>query len=241
MHSMGKMLAELHAMLKLHEKGAKRKAKGKNKLAYAPKTKIPSPPTRDNSAKDSICYHRKEVGYRRRNYPSYHAALKRKGYAYMASTSGSRKLKHGALSMYMGNGMRAAVEAIRSFDLILSSGLIILCERQDNWKCVLTRLIDDLLALDSKVRFDISDRRLELTATFSIPTYSEVLDIVAAFKANGTFVYHSTEILLIVRSHSLLAEILTLKGYLSTASKTEHFRRSFFLNVWTSCIDLASA
>ncbi|GJY66558.1 hypothetical protein Tco_0468796 [Tanacetum coccineum] len=45
------------------------------------------------------------------------------------------------------------------------------CERQDKWKCVLTRLIDDLLALDSKVRFDISDRRLELTATFSIPTY----------------------------------------------------------------------
>ncbi|GJZ40174.1 hypothetical protein Tco_0586737 [Tanacetum coccineum] len=38
---------------------------------------------------------------------------------------------------------------------------------------VLRRLIDDLLALDSKVRFDISDRRLELTATFSIPTYSD--------------------------------------------------------------------
>ncbi|GKA33710.1 hypothetical protein Tco_0720139, partial [Tanacetum coccineum] len=51
-----------------------------------------------------------------------------------------------------------------------------LCERQDKWKCVLTRLIDDLLALDSKVRFDISDRRLELTATFSIPTYSEKLE-----------------------------------------------------------------
>ncbi|GJY17492.1 retrotransposon protein, putative, ty1-copia subclass [Tanacetum coccineum] len=32
---------------------------------------------------------------------------------------GSTRLKHGALSLYMGNGMRAAVEAIRSFDLIL--------------------------------------------------------------------------------------------------------------------------
>ncbi|GJR11996.1 retrotransposon protein, putative, ty1-copia subclass [Tanacetum coccineum] len=32
---------------------------------------------------------------------------------------GSRKLKHGALSMYMGNGMRASVEAIGSFDLVL--------------------------------------------------------------------------------------------------------------------------
>ncbi|GJS91930.1 zinc finger, CCHC-type containing protein [Tanacetum coccineum] len=36
----------------------------------------------------------------------------------------SRKLKYGALSLYIGNGMREAVEAIGSFDLILPSGLI---------------------------------------------------------------------------------------------------------------------
>ncbi|GJT41240.1 retrotransposon protein, putative, ty1-copia subclass [Tanacetum coccineum] len=127
----GRRLAELHAMLKLHEKGipkkaetpavlviqegkiqkdtkkpqgAKGNAKGKNKLAYAPKTKIPPPPKRDNLAKDSICHHSRLViqGLRR-----------------------SKKLKHGALSLYIGNGMRATVEAIRSFDLILPSGLII--------------------------------------------------------------------------------------------------------------------
>ncbi|GKB15259.1 hypothetical protein Tco_0849182 [Tanacetum coccineum] len=46
-------------------------------------------------------------------------------------------------------------------------------ERQENWKCVLTRLIDDLLALDSIVRLGSSDQRLELTATFSISTDSE--------------------------------------------------------------------
>ncbi|GJV95740.1 putative ribonuclease H-like domain-containing protein [Tanacetum coccineum] len=40
----------------------------------------------------------------------------------------SRKLKHGALSLYMGNGMRAAVEAIGSFDLILPSGLIVVLD-----------------------------------------------------------------------------------------------------------------
>ncbi|GKB71171.1 retrotransposon protein, putative, ty1-copia subclass [Tanacetum coccineum] len=40
----------------------------------------------------------------------------------------SRKLKHGALSLYMGNGMRATVEAIRSFDLVLPSGLIIVLD-----------------------------------------------------------------------------------------------------------------
>ncbi|GJR94407.1 hypothetical protein Tco_0266581 [Tanacetum coccineum] len=80
MNSMGKMIAELHAMLKLYEKGipkkaktlvvlairegkiqkdkkklraAKSKDKGKNKLAYAPKPKIPPPPKRDNPSVSS--------------------------------------------------------------------------------------------------------------------------------------------------------------------------------------------
>ncbi|GKD95086.1 retrotransposon protein, putative, ty1-copia subclass [Tanacetum coccineum] len=131
MHNMGKTIAELHAMLKLHEKGISKKAvtpavlalregkiqndkkkprgakgkdKGKNKIAYAPKPNIPPPPKRDNLAKDSVCHHCKE-------------GLKE-----------SRKLKHRALSLYMGNGMRAIVEAIRSFDLILPSGLIIVLD-----------------------------------------------------------------------------------------------------------------
>ncbi|GKA81727.1 zinc finger, CCHC-type containing protein [Tanacetum coccineum] len=188
MHSMRKTLAELHVMLKLHEKGilkkaetpvvlairegkihnnrkkpqgAKGKAKGKNKLAYAPNTKILPSSKRDNLAKDSICHHCKEVGHWRRNCPSYHAELKKRKNASEAGTSGiftielyafpnntwvydtgcgthicntsqglkgSRKLKHGALGLYMGNRMRATVEAIRSFDLIFSSGLIIVLD-----------------------------------------------------------------------------------------------------------------
>ncbi|GJQ94031.1 hypothetical protein Tco_0005170 [Tanacetum coccineum] len=48
-----------------------------------------------------------------------------------------------------------------------------LCEEQAIWKSVLTRLIDDLLALNSIVHFGFSDRRLERTATFSISTNSE--------------------------------------------------------------------
>nr|GEW30364.1 hypothetical protein [Tanacetum cinerariifolium] len=113
-------IVELHVMLKLYEKGNPKKAetsvlltiregriqkdkkklqrekgmdKGNNKLAYAPKPKIPPPPKRENLAKDSICHHCKE-GIRK-----------------------SMKLKHRALSLYVGNGMRAVVEAIRSFDL----------------------------------------------------------------------------------------------------------------------------
>ncbi|GJY04053.1 hypothetical protein Tco_0369993 [Tanacetum coccineum] len=116
MHSMGKSIVKLHAMLKLHDKGIPKKAetlvvlavwegkiqkdkkkkpqgekgkdKGKNKLAYAPKPNIPPPPKRDNPEKDFICHHCKE-GLRE-----------------------SKKLKHGALSSYMGNGLRSAVKAI---------------------------------------------------------------------------------------------------------------------------------
>nr|GEW67343.1 zinc finger, CCHC-type [Tanacetum cinerariifolium] len=98
MHSMGKMIAELHVMLKLYKKGilkkaetlvvlsiregkiqknkkkprgAKGKDKGKNKLVYAPKPKILPSPKRHNPAKDSVCHHCKEVGYWRRNFLSY--------------------------------------------------------------------------------------------------------------------------------------------------------------------------
>ncbi|GKE11621.1 retrotransposon protein, putative, ty1-copia subclass, partial [Tanacetum coccineum] len=85
-------------------RGAKGEDKGKNKLAYAPKPKIPPPPKRDNLEKDSICHHYKEVIIGGGN------GLRR-----------SKKLKHGALSLYMDNGMRTAVEAIGSFDLILLS------------------------------------------------------------------------------------------------------------------------
>ncbi|GJT32919.1 retrotransposon protein, putative, ty1-copia subclass [Tanacetum coccineum] len=162
MHSMGKMLAELHAMLKLHEKDILKKAETPIMLAIhegrIQKDKKKKP---EHLAKDSICHHCKDVGDWRRNCPSYHVELKKRKNANVASTSGiftielyafpnktwvydtgcgthicntsqglreSRKLKHGALSLYMGNGMRAAVEAIRSFDLILPSGLIIVLD-----------------------------------------------------------------------------------------------------------------
>nr|GEY66489.1 hypothetical protein [Tanacetum cinerariifolium] len=39
--------------------------------------------------------------------------------------------------------------------------------------CPSVIILDDLLALDSIVRFDLGDRRLEQTATFSISTNSE--------------------------------------------------------------------
>ncbi|GJS54478.1 zinc finger, CCHC-type containing protein [Tanacetum coccineum] len=180
MHSLGKTVNELHAMLKLHEqtlnlpknnapalhairagkvqKGKKHnkpqpqkaargqnQGNGKNKHAYAPKPKIPCG----------------ETGHWKRNCPQYLAELLKKkknaasgagggsgifvielntflnrswiydtgcGTHICNTTQGlraSRKLKPGALSLYVGNGQREAVEAIGNFDLSLPSGLVI--------------------------------------------------------------------------------------------------------------------
>ncbi|GJT67227.1 zinc finger, CCHC-type containing protein [Tanacetum coccineum] len=182
MHSLGKTVNELHAMLKLHEqtlnlpknnapalhairagkvqKGKKHnkpqpskagrgqnQGNGKNKHAYAPKPKIPPSPKREDPAKDSIGHECGETGHWKRNCPQYLAELLKKkkntalcelwrswiydtscGTHICNTTQGlraSRKLKPGALSLYVGNGQREAVEAIGNFDLSLPSGLVI--------------------------------------------------------------------------------------------------------------------
>ncbi|GJV31849.1 hypothetical protein Tco_1392249 [Tanacetum coccineum] len=139
MHNMGKTLAELHAMLKLHEKGIPKKVetptilairkgrikkdkkkksqgangKGKGKISLL---MIPSPRShrhlRENIRKRTL-----SATTVRRLVTGGRIGLRE-----------SRKLKHGVLSLYMGNGMRAAVEAIGSFDLILPSCLIIVLD-----------------------------------------------------------------------------------------------------------------
>ncbi|GJZ13892.1 hypothetical protein Tco_0549122 [Tanacetum coccineum] len=88
MHSMGKAIAELHAMLKPHEKGIPKKTETPAVLAI-------------------------REGKIQKDKKKLQRGLK-----------GRKRLKHRALSIYMGNGMRATVEAIGSFDLILPSGLI---------------------------------------------------------------------------------------------------------------------
>ncbi|GJU47370.1 retrotransposon protein, putative, ty1-copia subclass [Tanacetum coccineum] len=150
MHNIGKTLAELHAMLKLYEKGIPKKAKNPAVLAIR----------EGNIQKDKKKKPQGAKG-KGRNCPSCHAELKKRKNASVASTSGNftielyafpnktwvydtgyethicitsqglreiRKLKRRDLSMYMGNGMRAVLEAIRSFDLILPSGLIIVLD-----------------------------------------------------------------------------------------------------------------
>nr|GEX06969.1 hypothetical protein [Tanacetum cinerariifolium] len=144
MHNMGKTIGKLHALLIEYEKGLPKKvvtpqvimiqsgriqkankksqnAKGKGKdKSYIPKPKQPKPNTKEHPTKNDAYHHCKEVGYWRRNCPVYLAELmknKKQGFR------GSRKLKQGDLYLYAGNGVRAQVEAIRSFDLVLPNGL----------------------------------------------------------------------------------------------------------------------
>nr|GEZ83412.1 putative retrotransposon Ty1-copia subclass protein [Tanacetum cinerariifolium] len=98
MHSMGKTLAELHTMPKLHEKGIPKKDETPAVLAIHEGLYLP-PLLEGWSLEEELSV-----------LPYF------------------RKLKHGTLSLYMENGIRAAVEAIGSFDLILPSGLIIVLD-----------------------------------------------------------------------------------------------------------------
>ncbi|GJU63722.1 retrotransposon protein, putative, ty1-copia subclass [Tanacetum coccineum] len=198
MHSMGKTVNELHAMLKLHEqtlpikevattlhpiragriqKKQKKKShkaakgnqgKGKGKMGYAPvqeppsatKPRSPLTPKKDNLTKDTICHQCGKLGHWRRNYPIYLSELmKKKKLSQGASNSSiftielysfsstywvydigcgtyiciitqglrrSRKLLPGALSLYVGDGHRAAVEAIGDYHLCLPSGFVLI-------------------------------------------------------------------------------------------------------------------
>nr|GEV69638.1 NB-ARC domains-containing protein [Tanacetum cinerariifolium] len=115
-------------------KGGHGKGKGKmgyalNNAPFAPKPKTPPPPKKDNPAKDAICHQCGKVGHWRRKCPvkswiydtgcGTHICITTQG------LRGSKKLKPGALSLYMGDGHRAAVEAIGIYHLELPSRLVI--------------------------------------------------------------------------------------------------------------------
>nr|GEW67504.1 hypothetical protein [Tanacetum cinerariifolium]GEW93565.1 hypothetical protein [Tanacetum cinerariifolium] len=77
MHRMGKTIVELHAMLKLTEKGLPKKAET---------PAIPLPPKRGNLTKDFIYHYYKEVGHWRRKCLAYLGELKKKKNTSVAST-----------------------------------------------------------------------------------------------------------------------------------------------------------
>nr|GEX34439.1 zinc finger, CCHC-type [Tanacetum cinerariifolium] len=102
---------------KLHKagKGSHGKCKGKmanasNNVSFASKPKTTPPPKKDYTAKDAICHQCGKVRHWRRNCPGLW---------------GRKKLKPGALSLYVGDGLRTTVEAIKTYHLELPSGLVI--------------------------------------------------------------------------------------------------------------------
>ncbi|GJT12781.1 hypothetical protein Tco_0859823 [Tanacetum coccineum] len=81
---MGKTIAELHAMLKLHEKGIRKKDVAApvvltiRTASLCPQTKDPPPLNNEHPAKDVICHHYGEVGQWMRNSPAYLSELMKK-------------------------------------------------------------------------------------------------------------------------------------------------------------------
>ncbi|GKD78176.1 NIN-like protein [Tanacetum coccineum] len=134
----GKIQKANKKSLKAKGKG-KANGKGKDKQVYIPKLKNPKPTAKKHPAKDDTCHHCKEVGHWKRNCPVYLAELlKKKKQVGTASSSGATKLEQGALYLYVGNGVRAQVEAIGSFDLVLPNGLVI-CLDNCNYAPAITR------------------------------------------------------------------------------------------------------
>ncbi|GJW04825.1 hypothetical protein Tco_1563681 [Tanacetum coccineum] len=144
-----------------------KKGKGKSKLAYDPKHKIPPPAKKEHPVKDSECHHYHKTRHRRRNCPLYLAELKKNKASTSGTTSiftiefylfpksnswiydtgcgthicntnqrlrGIQKMNKGALDLYVGIGNRAAAEAMKSFDLTLPSGMVLVLDNYNELK-----------------------------------------------------------------------------------------------------------
>nr|GEY93969.1 hypothetical protein [Tanacetum cinerariifolium] len=130
----GKIQKSKKKPLKAKGKG-KANGKGNDKHVCIPKLKNPKPSAKEHPAKDDTCHHCKEVGI----FTIELFAFPNKSWVYDTSCGTyiciikhgfreARKLKQGALYLYMGNGVRAQVEAIVSFDLVFPNGIVICLE-----------------------------------------------------------------------------------------------------------------
>nr|GEX53796.1 hypothetical protein [Tanacetum cinerariifolium] len=136
---------------KANKKSQKAKGKGKGKgngkdKSYIPKPKNPKPSAKENRQRmtpattvksssgiftiELFSFHNKSWVYD--TGCGTHICIIKQG------LRGARKLEQGALYLYMGNGVRAQVEAIESFDLVLPNGLVI-CLDNCHYAPTLTR------------------------------------------------------------------------------------------------------
>ncbi|GJR15047.1 retrotransposon protein, putative, ty1-copia subclass [Tanacetum coccineum] len=132
MHNMGKTIDELHALLIEYEKGLPKRLlhiKSWKFKVVESRNPIRNHKMLKGRVKDDAYHHCKEVGHWKRNCPVYLVELMKKekqvGTASSSGHRGERKLKQGTVYLYVGNDVRAQVEAIGSFDLVLPNGLVI--------------------------------------------------------------------------------------------------------------------
>ncbi|GJR61584.1 retrotransposon protein, putative, ty1-copia subclass [Tanacetum coccineum] len=102
MHDMGKTIPELHAMLKLAEKGIPKK------------TPVVLAIRQDWTLEEELSF--------------IFGRVEEEQSQFIWHIRGYRKLNKGALDLYVGNGHSAAVKAIGSFELILPSGMILVLD-----------------------------------------------------------------------------------------------------------------
>ncbi|GKA30720.1 retrotransposon protein, putative, ty1-copia subclass [Tanacetum coccineum] len=136
-----------------------------NNVPFSPKPKTPPPPKKENPAKDAICHQCGEVGHWRRNCHRISHLIEEKDEAISgASTSGSarsKKLKPGALSLYVCNGNRVAIEAIGSYHLELPSGLVIVLNNCHYAPFYLRREEDTNPSVDTSLNHEEDDQEID--------------------------------------------------------------------------------
>nr|GEZ91549.1 zinc finger, CCHC-type [Tanacetum cinerariifolium] len=147
MHSMGKTVNELHAMLKLHEQ-------------TLPKSNAPA--LNAIRAVSSRVNEEEEE----HNFGSWWFRA-------------SKKLKPGALSLYVGNGQREAVEAIGAFYLCLPSGLEIVLNNC-HYASSITRGVISVSRLDGIFEIDLSNSLTNESSVYAVSNKRAKLDLDSA-------------------------------------------------------------
>nr|GEU80954.1 retrotransposon protein, putative, Ty1-copia subclass [Tanacetum cinerariifolium] len=121
MHSMGKMVNELHAILKLHEQTLTKKDHALHVIRAAELLKNKK---LSHGASSSGIFKIELYTFPNKSW-FYDTGCGTHICNTTQGLKGSRKSKPGALSLYVGNGQRAAVEAIGTYHLCLPSRLVI--------------------------------------------------------------------------------------------------------------------
>ncbi|GKB56859.1 retrotransposon protein, putative, ty1-copia subclass [Tanacetum coccineum] len=123
MHSMGKTIPELHAMLKLAEKGIPKKTPAvlaiRQGQIHKPKSQARGKGKQRGKGKNWVL---------KEELSSILGRVEEEQSQYLWHIRGYQKLNKGALDLYVGNDNSAAVEAIGSYDLILPSGMILVLD-----------------------------------------------------------------------------------------------------------------